>query len=145
MSVDHQKETPVARWKVAQQTIMPTRRNLLALFARLLHRLYDQVATLVAHSRVEHDAVPAPVQGSQRGVSHLYGARRICRSRSTSRILSRSLHVLEHEVRYCLERSCHYAGVLSEPPSQQERDLALDDSEFHLGLREIRIKDTDML
>ena len=55
MSVDHQKETPVARWKVAPQTIMPTRRNLLALFARLLHRLYDQVATLVAHSRVEHD------------------------------------------------------------------------------------------
>jgi hypothetical protein len=46
----------------------------------------------------------------------------------------RSLHVLEQEVRYCLEWSYHYVCVLSEPPFQQERDLALNDGKLHLGL-----------
>ena len=34
MSVDHQKETPAARWKAPKPTIAPTGRNLLAFFAR---------------------------------------------------------------------------------------------------------------
>jgi len=57
----------------------------------------------------------------------------------------RSHHVLKQEVRYCLEWSYHYVCVVSEPSLQQERDLALNDGELHLGLREISIKDADVL
>jgi hypothetical protein len=57
----------------------------------------------------------------------------------------KSLHVLEQEVRYCLEWPYDYVCAVSEPSIQQERDLALNDGKLHLCLREISIKDTDVL